>query len=372
MKNCWNIIRNNFKSIINDIDRYKTLYKYVSIQTLNTLLFGAYGFPTDLLIDEIIKEKFGLVNIYRTECIWNKNIMYNENQYFFEIDLMNPNMPKDYSFLTDLILHIIKSKNILVGYKHFIILKHIDLLQAEFFTFRILLERFTDNAYFLCTTHKISKIETPIRSRFYCIQIPLFEHNDILKIFNKYLKMKLNKYLLENKSRDFIKAIFFAEIEKNEPHLLTYEFCNYNFPLIHDFVNNFSKKTSELEDIRQFSYKCCQYNISIRDILIDLLNLKTASNSIISQLNNTSNDDIEVLETTNQNQPDNQPDNKKKTRTKKTKNANTNTIIPLSKMTKYKIDIIKKTADIDHKLSLTNRGREPLYIESLLCQVLLE
>jgi hypothetical protein len=364
MKSNWNIIRSNFKSIINDIPLYKTLYKYISIQSLNTLLYGAYGFPTDLLIDEIIKEKFGLVNIYRTECIWNKNIVYNENQYFFEIDLMNPNMPKDYSFLTELILHIIKSKNILVGYKHFIILKHIDLLHVEFFTFRILLERFTENAYFLCTTHKISKIEAPIRSRFYCIRVPLFEHTDIIKIFNKYLKIKLNKYLIENKSRDFIKAIFFAEVEKNEPNLLTYEFCNYNFPLLYDFMNNFSKKTSNLEDIRQFSYKCCQYNISIKDLTIDLLNHKSSPKNIITQLNDTE----ELIEKSIEDTLDTlNIDINKKSKSKKIKNSTT-----LSKETKYKIEIIKKAADIDHKLSLTNKGREPLYIECLLCQVLLE
>jgi hypothetical protein len=236
---------------------------------------------------------------------------------------MNPNMPKDFSFLTELILHIIKSKNIIAGHKHFIILKHIDILQSEFFTFRILLERFTNNACFLCTTHKISKIETPIKSRFYCIRLPLFEHEHIVSIFDKYLKMEINKYLLEKKSRDFIKAIFFAQVQINEPHLLTEDFCNYNFPLIKSFIDNFSKKTSNLEDIRQFSYKCCQYNVSIQDLTIDLLKIIP---------------------------------------TNKNNKLNTN----------KKIDIIKKAQEIDHNLSLTNKGREPLYIESLLCQILLE
>lgn len=309
----WGIIRENFKEIIEEHYAYNAIYKCLSRKvSTNTLLYGGYGFPTDLLIDEVIKKKFNINTIYRNECNWNKNVVYNENQYFFEIDLLNPSMPKDFLFLSDLILHIIKSKNITIKYKHFIIIKHIDILKEHFFTFRILLERFTDNAEFLCTTHKISKIESPIKSRFNCIKVPSFSHENIVDIFDKYLKIKVNKYLLKEKTKNIIKAIFIAQVEKNEPQLITEEFCTYNFPLIHDFMKNFSKKTTTLEEIRLFSYKCCQYNISIKEITLDLM-----------------------------------------------------------KHVKNKQELVRISSDIDHKLSLTNKGREPIYIETLLCQVLL-
>ena len=307
----WSILKYNFKDIINKYDYYTKIYDFINKNDNNILLYGIHGFPTDLFIEEIIKLKFNITTIYRTECVWNKNIIYNENQNFFEIDLINPNMPKDFSFLSELILHIIKSKSI-INKKHFIIIKHIDILYEQFFTFRILLEKFTENAYFLCTTHKISKIETPIKSRFTCIRIPLFEHNDILNIFDKYLNIKLNKYLIEKKTRDIIKAIFIAEVERNEPNLITYEFCNYNFPPLYNFFTSYNNKNNNLEDIRHFSYKCCQFNIKISDLTIDIL-----------------------------------------------------------KHVKNKKELIKIASDIEHTLILTNKGREPIYIESLLCQILL-
>lgn len=307
----WSLLKNNFKDIINRSLYYKDLFSFICNFENNILLYGNYGYPTDLFIEEVIKNKFNISTIYRTECVWNKNVIYNENQNFFEIDLINPNMPKDFSFLSELILHIIKSKSI-INVKHFIIIKHIDILVEQFFTFRILLERFTDNAYFLCTTHSISKIEMPIKSRFTCIRMPLFHHNEIANIFENYLHIKLNKYLIDKKTRNIIHAIFIAEVERNEPHLITNEFCNYNFPPIYDFLKTFNKKNNNLESIRQFSYKCCQYNISILDLSLDIL-----------------------------------------------------------KHVKNKKELLEIASNIEHTLILTNKGREPIYIESLLCQMLL-
>ena len=307
----WSILKSNFKNILNNVDYYYKIFDFIHHFDNNVLLYGCHGFPIDLFIEEIIKIKFKISTIYRTECTWNKNVIYNENQNFFEIDLLNPNMPKDFSFLSELILHIIKSKSI-INVKHFIIIKHIDILADQFFTFRILLERFTDNAYFLCTTHKISKIEMPIKSRFTSIRIPLFEHNEIINIFYKYLNIKLNKYLIEKKSRDIIKAIFIAEVERNEPNLITNEFCNYYFPPTYEFLTTFNKKKNNLEAIRHFSYKCCQYNINILELTMDL-----------------------------------------------------------SKHIKNKKELITIASNIEHTLVITNKGREPIYIESLLCQVLL-
>jgi hypothetical protein len=307
----WSLLKNNFKDIINTSEYYNKLFNFIHNFENNILLYGKYGYPSDLFIEEVIKYKFNISTIYRNECVWNKNVIYNENQNFFEIDLINPNMPKDFSFLSELILHIIKSKSI-INVKHFIIIKHIDILVEQFFTFRILLERFTDNAYFLCTTHNISKIEMPIKSRFTCIRMPLFYHNEIINIFENYLHIKLNKYLIQKKTRDIIHAIFIAEVEKNEPHLITDDFCNYNFPPICDFLKTFNKKNNNLESIRQFSYKCCQYNISILDLSMDIL-----------------------------------------------------------KHVKNKKELLSIASNIEHTLILTNKGREPIYIESLLCQMLL-
>lgn len=305
----WNILKNNLYSIINESDYYLNIFNFIVNYEYNTLLYGIYGFPTDLFIDEIIKKKFNIKYIYRNNCIWNKNIVYNENQYFFEIDLLNPSMPKDFNFISDFVLHIIKNKNIDKN-KHFIIIKHIDMLSNDFFVLRILLEKFSSNAYFLCTTHKLSKIENPIKSRFTIFRMPLFTHETILHIFKKYLNISLNKYLIKYKTRDIIKSIFIAEVERQEPDIITEEFCNFNLPILYTSINN----KLDLSSIRTLSYKCFQYNINISQITLDLLKI--------------------------------------------IKN-------------KDKHNLVKISSDLDYYLNITNKGREPIYIETLLCNALL-
>lgn len=308
INNYWSIFKNNFKNIIESNEYYNKILNFSYDSNINILLYSIYGFPLDLFIEEIIKKKFNIKAIYKNECIWNKNIIYIENQHFIEIDLLNPNMSKDFSILNDFLLHIIKSKNI-INNKHFIIIKNIDLLDNYFFAFRILLERFSNNVYFVCTTYKISKIEAPIKSRFTLFRIPLFKHEEINKIFRD-LNIPLNRFLIENKTRNIINALFIAQVEKNEPEIITYQFCNYHFPPLFDFIE---EKDFSIENIRKLSYKLCQYNISISQLTIDLL--------------------------------------------KKNK--------------KSKEELIKQACMIDNLLIKTNKGREPIYLEALLCQYFL-
>ena len=121
----WNIFKNNFRNIINDIEEYNKIFINHIKYDFNILLYSHIGFPLDLFIDELIKSKFNLTNINKKELLWNKNIIYYENQYFIEIDLNNPNISNDFSFLTEMILFIIKNKSIFNNTKHLIILKNI-------------------------------------------------------------------------------------------------------------------------------------------------------------------------------------------------------------------------------------------------------
>ena len=107
--------------------------------------------------------RFNIKQIYRKELLWNKTIIYNENQYFLEIDLDNPSMPRKLNNLNDMLLFIIKTKTI-NNEKHLIIIKNIDKLNENFFAFRIILEKYYNNCYFICFTNRISKIENPIKS----------------------------------------------------------------------------------------------------------------------------------------------------------------------------------------------------------------
>ena len=305
----WINFKNNFREIISNIDEYNLLLNAYAKIDYNILLFSYIGFPIELFIDELIKIKFNIVNLNKKELIWNKNVIYYENQYFLEIDLNNPNMSTDYSFLTDMMLFIIKNRP-MINNKHLIIIKNIDKLDNYSYAFRIILERFYNNAYFICTTNKISKIESPIKSRFSLIRLRLFTIDEIHNIFNHYFNYQ-NKIKILN--RNIIFHIFILQVYKNEPLLITDDFIKFNYPPI----NNLVKSKYDLYDIRQFSYKLSQFNLSISDIILDLL--KIYENS----------------------------DNDKK------------------------MEIIRVGAEIDYLLTISNKGREPIFIENLLCQILI-
>jgi hypothetical protein len=309
----WNKFENNFNNIIRDIKEYEDIYNFAVMYEYNIILYmGMMGYPIDLFIDEIIRKKFNIKgHIYKKENLWNKSIIYNENQYFFEIDLGNPYMPKKLNLLIDMILYIIKTRPIIIGCKHLIVIKQIDKLMDEYaFALRIVLERYYNNCYFICTTTRLSKIESPIKSRFSLIRVRLFKTDEIKMIFNKYLDRELNHNLVKNGCRDIIFSIFIGQTEIYEPLLVDENFCNLNYPPLKDFI----KTNYNLTDIRQLSYKYCQYNLTIKDIIMDFLHI-----------------------------------NKKD----------------------YK-EILKNGVEVEHLLSRTNKGREPIYIEALLCQILIK
>jgi hypothetical protein len=303
----WIKFKNNFRNIIGEIPEFNIVFEKYTYYEYNLLLYSYLGYPIDLFIDELIKMKFNIQNLNKKELIWNKNVPYYENQYFFEIDLNNPNIPNDYSFLTEMILFIIKNKPV-ISNKHLIILKNIDKLGDYAFAFRIILEKFYNNVYFICTTHKISKIESPIKSRFSLIRLRLFTENEINKIFNKYLETSL---IISN-NRNIIFCIFISQVKINEPQLITNDFCEFNYPLIKKFLDS----KYDLYDIRQFSYKLSQYNLSIMDITRDFMKIYKNDNEKLIQL-------------------------------------------------------INIAADVDYILTISNKGREPIYIENFLCQILI-
>lgn len=306
----WQIFVKKFKNIINDISDYNQIFKFAVNYNNNLLFYSQSGFPFDLFIDEIIKEKFNIPIIYRNENWWNKTIVYNENQYFLEIDLNNPLMPKKFNCLKEMLLFIIKTRSVNTE-KHLIIIKNIDKLDEYFFAFRIILERYYNNCYFICTTNHISKIENPIKSRFSLFRFRLFTNNEINQIFNTYLDMPLNKHLISQDMRDIIFAIFVAQTEINDKTLITEDFCNLKYPPLKKFLES----KYDLNDIRQLAYKYSQYDLTIKDLTLDLLKL-----------------------------------NKKKGK---------------------ELTIIINAIKFEQLLLQSNKGREPIFIEALLNQLLI-
>jgi hypothetical protein len=338
--NSWNFIRQNFTTIMHSNPKYKTILDHITLcdNTNNILLYCTLGFPLDLFVDEVIKHLFDIEAIQKSQFVWNKSVSYLENQHFIEINLLDPETPKDLQCISDFILHIVKAKSI-TQRKHLIIIKHIENLKSNFFEFRILLERYSQNATFLCTTHAISHIETPIKSRFSIFRVPLFTHQEVLDIFSTYLRKPLNQHLSNIQTRNIVKAIYIADLEQvpEAAGTLTKEFCTYNYPPLYELVKSYSKKKDMLEEIRSISYKCCQYNVSIINLVEDFIKII----------------DDPCLDFVN----------KKYSKIPKKK-------IPETKLA-LKKEVIDTGSSIDNMLCQTNKGREPIYIEYFLCKVLL-
>jgi len=344
IENNWDKLEGVFPYIIDNNKRYKIILKNILLSSNNKLLYTPIGFPIDSFLNTLLIQIFNIKPPFnKTEHIWEKSIIYIENQHYIDIDLMNPENIKNIEKITSFLLHIISSKNVKMK-KHYIVIKHVDLLSSLFCDFRIILEKYSHNVIFICTTHYITRLEPPIRSRFSTFRIPLFTFEEIQNIFSNYLNISMNDYLFETKPRNIVKALFISEIERHplSSEILTKEFVEYNFPPFVEFIKEYNKNKNNLDDIRGLSYKCCQYNISILQIVQDFIRLVDLGTYYINIRSQSSEDNISEL--------DNNIDIIKK---------------------KLKCEIIKIGTDIDYLLSQTNKCKEPLYIENLLCQLLL-
>ena len=344
IENNWDKLEEVFPYIIDNNKRYKIILKNILLSSNNKLLYTPIGFPIDSFLNTLLIQIFNIkLPFNKTEHIWEKSIIYIENQHYIDIDLMNPENIKNIEKITSFLLHIISSKNVKMK-KHYIVIKHVDLLSSLFCDFRIILEKYSHNVIFICTTHYITRLEPPIRSRFSTFRIPLFNFEEIQNIFSNYLNISMNDYLFEIKPRNIVKALFISEIERHpsSSEILTKEFVEYNFPPFVEFIKEYDKNKNNLDDIRGLSYKCCQYNISILQIIQDFIRLVDLGTYYINIKSKSSEENISEL--------DNNIDDIKKN---------------------LKCEIIKIGTDIDYLLSQTNKCKDPLYIENLLCQLLL-
>jgi hypothetical protein len=99
------------------------------------------------------------------------DIPYRRCGYFIELDFAHPNLPKDLECLTGFLRDIVDAR-FAHAPRHIIVLRNVDALRDPQ-PFRVLLERFSNNAVFMCTTHRLGAIEPPLRSRFQHSRVPL-------------------------------------------------------------------------------------------------------------------------------------------------------------------------------------------------------
>ncbi len=264
----WKIIYDNFNP---KTDIYQFFRKMICQQDLNTLpnllLYSVRGFPIDILIDNALREKFG--KFTKKELVWQKEFYYMETPYFFEIDVKHPSQSTNINQLSCFIKELIQHACIYEG-RHIIIIKNIEYLFkfVNPYAFRVLLERFSKNAFFICTTYNISSLENPIKSRFLIIRFPLLKYEDIEEIL---INAKLKPYpkLKDDCCRNLFFATYISWVYTTNAYSVTDKFCSYRIPQIYEFFEEMPNPS--LQDIREFITKISSFDVTCADMTHDLL-----------------------------------------------------------------------------------------------------
>jgi hypothetical protein len=128
MDELWVYYFDNFKNVLHHLPYHKKVIDMFinQLDTIsNTILYSHKGIPLELLYYTAFKKKFG--NYIINKLVWDKDVLYNETPYFFEIDLSIPQQPKDLMKFTELIKHMVMHPCIHAR-RHIIIIKHIDYI----------------------------------------------------------------------------------------------------------------------------------------------------------------------------------------------------------------------------------------------------
>lgn len=249
----WTTFVNKFPEYMNLFCSYKKLCEYISKnieQVPNILLYSAQGFPLNLLWKYVADQKWGPVP--RRECTYGKNVVYTESQHYLDIDFQHPSNSRAIEEIQEFLKTVITTSCIHAN-RHIILCRNIDLIEDRY-AFRVLLERFNKNAMFICTTHAVSSIETPIRSRFFEIRVPLFEIAQIEEILQSLVGC-----VPDIKTRNILTAIYFAN--NHDKNVATYH---------HKEISEVPAAPTILQ-LRDIANKVCIANMPFSLVVCDLL-----------------------------------------------------------------------------------------------------
>ena len=174
---CWDEFISKFPIFIKKYEPYNFYIENSKlISKINILFYHTKGFPIYLFIDEILKKKFNTICNKKLNNV--DNISFYETQHYHEFKLTKTN-----NNIIKIIQSIVSTKHVIENKKHILIIHNIEFLPSQI-PFRILCEKYQYNATFIATTNCISKIESPLKSRFYGIRIPLFTKEQLCDILN--------------------------------------------------------------------------------------------------------------------------------------------------------------------------------------------
>lgn len=228
--------------------------------TPNILMICRKGFPLDLLLKEGMRRVFQLQNIPSAEHheLYENEIPYKHCQYYFEMDFEHPDMPKNCSKIVDLIKYVSSSKPI-IGDRHIWILKNIEKIRRDYGleSFRVLLERFSTNALFLCTSSQPSAMDISLRSRFTYLRVPLLPISEIRLILTA-LECDPEK-IKKIQTNNLFKALCWVCL--NEPY------STLHYPPLQEV------KSWTVETIRKIAHEYCIHGLTLANACMDILTI---------------------------------------------------------------------------------------------------
>lgn len=281
--------QNKWKTVVKNFGTYHDLYMkshhsmmrfLINIHdksTPNILMICRRGFPLDLLLKEAMRRVFQLERIpYPEHCeIYENEIPYKHCQYYFEMDFDHPDMPRDCSKIVDLIKYVSSTKPIM-GERHIWILKNVERIRRDYGleSFRVLLERFSQNALFLCTSYRPSALDISLRSRFIYLRVPLLAIAEIHEILSA-LQCEPEK-IKTLQTNNLFKAVCLSCLTEIYPSHLHYP------PIL-------EIKSWTIDIIRRIAHEYCNQGLTLADACMDIINIlppKKSRHDILQTLAN--------------------------------------------------------------------------------------
>ena len=230
------------------------------------ILFYAAGFPIQLVISLLITKLYGPHNV--EQKTWEKEVIFNESAYHFEIDFSIPTQTTNLDKINSLVKEIITHKCI-HNDRHIIVLHNIDVLLRNlgaFQTFRVFLERYYANVIFICTTNKVSSIEKPLLSRLLALRLPLFSHEQINTILRDLGLEPVDSVPISVERN--LAYYMYSSVAKSvgAPHS-----TSLRYPFLQDYFNDSGKPT--IDQLRSLTQKLHAYDVSISALVFDLMTM---------------------------------------------------------------------------------------------------
>jgi len=271
----WRSFRDGFSLLVDKHLPYHTYVLTNITQTSlehspNVLFYGAYGFPLEYYAECFVRRLIGTDNTLSAthvkspakRAVWDHKVPYAFTDHYFIVDLNHPDMPKDLGCFPDFIKNILESACIHME-RHVFILTNVDVIctSNNHFAMRVLLERFSKNAIFVGTTHKIGNIEPPIQSRFMLVRVPLPTPQECSAIVRELVPDGTYQECAPG-NRNLLHHIGNAarSSTSQSPSALAY-------PPLEDFM----RRSQSVESIRQMSYKLFQAHVTLPLLTADLI-----------------------------------------------------------------------------------------------------